>query len=118
MKNHQKIAEKLQNGDQSGVELRFFTGPDTDGPETELEDCRIPAALEQLHVREEGAPLFQVRALASRMIPMSPPLVARWMDVFVDDVRVSRADLRHLLTNDAYCTVLGGGRFTLEAADQ
>lgn len=118
MKNHQKIAEKMQNGDQSGVELRFFTGPDTDGPETELEECRIPAALEQLHVREEGAPLFQIRALRSATVPMSPPMVARWMDVFVDDVRVSRTDLLTLIRGESVCTVLGGGRFTLDAADQ
>lgn len=92
MKNHDFIDEKMLEATKPRAELRFFTGPDTDAPETELEDCRIPVRLDLLGTKGRGEIAVQFSTLESKTIPTHPPRVARWMDLFVEDRRVARTD--------------------------
>lgn len=82
------------------ADLRFFTGPDSEGPERELEDHKVGADLVAFDT-SDGAALISFRTVAEAWIPWTPPTVARFMDVYLDGRRISRVDLARLFQDQA-----------------
>lgn len=123
MENLRILQRKWTDRDDSGLEIRFFTGPDSDLPETELEKCRIPVRLEALIGGGPGEPSL-VRVLTAGWASVPTPgaradLVARYLDVAVDGRQVSRTDLRFIPdTVPGELVINEGQRFTLEISPQ
>lgn len=110
----EKILERLG---KSAAEIRFFTGPDSEGPERTVGGV-IAADVVGLS-DETGPTLVTFKTLAEAWIPWKPPAVARWLDVTIAGVRISRLDLAHMLRGAAHSgdvLIPADAQFTLEVS--